>query len=619
MKRKGKEDTYETEHFFVNETGLKGMDFFFIMNLIMVLVVPVIVLPNILDNAFNTPKNLVILISTSLMVVIYSIRFLSGKGVIVSKATTGKILLILIFLNLFSFFYTKNYYYTTVAAMMNITCLLAFYFISLYTDSRRALILVIISTISGIMVSIVTYLQFMNIFILFKWAYPGIMVMGTIGNSNYLGAYLMFPLFTSLALIFITNRFKYFWGLVFIFIMGAFLFSRARAGWMGFFLSFPLFLYFIKRIFRFSLLGYIKTNPRKVATAAVTAISVITALWFFAPERLHTQMKFKNVTQSQTLKLRMKKYYRASFWLFEQNPLYGTGLWSYRNMVYKAQAEINKEDPDFFKNYPEPKPRRVHTDYLEILNDGGLMAASALSLFLLLVLKHGWMVIRKENLSIRDRIICAMAFSATISVMLNAVFFFPFRINSTMFMTVFMMGLMEALYLRNYSMLNSIRGWVSPTRYINIPLVVLVLGGFVWFTGIKPFKGEMEHYKYKRAMMERRFRDAEKFILRAIEYDPHNTAYCLYASQLYMNVLKDFGKARDFIEKAIIDFNGDVTRWSIYFIKGLLKFQMGSLFDAKAAFEKALYYNPEFSLARQKLNEVNKVIKEHDRVLIKFR
>ncbi|MBW1864027.1 MAG: hypothetical protein JRJ02_16980 [Deltaproteobacteria bacterium] len=46
---------------------------------------------------------------------------------------------------------------------------------------------------------------------------------------------------------------------------------------------------------------------------------------------------------------------------------------------------------------------------------------------------------------------------------------------------------------------------------------------------------------------------------------------------------------------------------------------MGNLFDARSAFEKSLYYNPTFALAKQKLDEVNKVIKDHDRVLIKFR
>ena len=163
--------------------------------------------------------------------------------------------------------------------------------------------------------------------------------------------------------------------------MGAFLFTRARAGWLGFFLSLPIFLIFIRKIYSISVLDYIKANPYKILSTAVVLITLLVALWYLAPERLHTQMKFRNVTQSQTLKLRMKKYYRASLWLFEQSPLFGTGLWSYRNMVYKAQAEINKVDPNFFRDYPEPKPRRVHTDYLEILNDGGIIAAAALSLF----------------------------------------------------------------------------------------------------------------------------------------------------------------------------------------------------------------------------------------------
>jgi tetratricopeptide (TPR) repeat protein len=146
-----------------------------------------------------------------------------------------------------------------------------------------------------------------------------------------------------------------------------------------------------------------------------------------------------------------------------------------------------------------------------------------------------------------------------------------------------------------------------------------VIAGAVWFAGMKPFLGEVEHFKYKQALSQGKVKEAEKHILKALAYDPHNTAYLLYTSQLYMNALKDFGKARDYIEMAIIDFNGDITRWSVYFIKGLLKFQMGNLFDAQAAFEKARYYNPTFKPAEQKLAEVKKVIKEHDQVLIKIR
>ena len=82
---------------------------------------------------------------------------------------------------------------------------------------------------------------------------------------------------------------------------------------------------------------------------------------------------------------------------------------------------------------------------------------------------------------------------------------------------------------------------------------------------------------------------------------------------------KEFAKARDFIEKALIDFNGDLTKWSIFYAQGLLNFQTGSLFEAKEAFEKSLYYNPTFEAGRKKLVEVTKVIEDHDQIVIKIK
>jgi len=594
---------------------------YFMIIALMTLIVPVLVLPAHVDNAFNTPKNLIMILGISIMTAVLCIYFLRGKKIPWVSSPSHKILLFIILLNVFSFFYTKNHYFTIVAATLNITCLSLFFFTSLHINGKRAFWLLVIAAFSGFLVTIVTYLQFTGHFILFKWAYPGIMVMGTIGNSNYLGAYYIFPLFAVLGLVFLLDgEARIIPATLFIFMLGGFLFTRARAGWMGFFLSLPLFLLFLSKIHRFSVLDFLRLHPRRVITGLVVLAIILLSLWHLAPERFHVMMGLKNITRSDTLRLRMEKYYRASFWLFEQNPLFGTGLWSFRSQVYRAQAEINKIDPEFFKDYPEPKPRRVHTDYLEILNDGGLLAASALLLFFLSVMRHGWYLIRDENIGVRERIIAATAFCSLISIMLAAFFFFPFRINSTLFMTALMMGILEGLYLAAAGGgIKSLQLNGKRTGKILLPLVIILLAGFVWFTAIKPFIGEVEHFKYKKALARGDAKGAERFILKALEYDPHNTAYCLYASQLYMNVLKDFGKARDFIERAIIDFNGDITMWSAYFIKGLLKLQMGSLYEAQAAFEKALYFNPTFQPARQKLAEVKQIIKDHDRVLIKFR
>jgi O-antigen ligase len=529
-------------------------------------------------------------------------------------------MLLLVLLNVFSLFYTANPYYTLHAAMMNITCLAVLYFVSLYVEGRAAFLVLLMAAISGVLVSIETYLQFLGVFVLFKWAHYGIMVMGTIGNSNYLGAYLIFPLFALAGLVFLLKgRLRLVPLLLFVFVVGALLFTRARAGWFGFFLSLPLFLFLMTRIHGFHLLQYLKSNLSRVAVLSVVSLSVLVGLWYAAPERLHVMMGFENVTNPLTFRLRMKKYSAASLWLFKQNPLFGTGLWSYRNMVFEAQARINQADPDFFKDYPEPKPESVHNEYLEVLNDGGLVAYGVLFLFLLLLFRHAWRVIRDEALDRDLRIITATAFSAVVAILLAAFFFFPFRINSTFFMTVLMMGLVEAGYARAYGRISRYRGQGSGVRTLLTLLVVLTLAGVLWYKGLKPFQAEVEHFRYKRALSTANFQAAEEHLLKAIQWDPHNTTYNFFAAQLYMNVLRNFPKASDFIEKATLDYNGDIIRWVLFYIKGLLKFQSGSLFEAQAAFEKSLYYNPMFGEARQKLEEVKKVIKDHDTVLIKFR
>ena len=598
----------------------KNVNVYSVVIWVLSLVVPVLVLPEVVDNAFNTPKTLLILIGVSVMAALYAVRFLAGRPVRIPASSTPGILVLLVFLNLFSFFYTENPYFTIIAASLNITCLLLFYFVATQVSRRGLITILVLSAAAGLLVSVVTCLQFFGVFILFKWAYKGMMVMGTIGNSNYLGAYLLFPLFCMLGLVFL---FKGKWRLLplalFLFMLTAFLFTRARAGWVGFFLALPVFLLLLKRVHGISVGPFLRTRAKPLIAGAFIMLCIGAAGWYAAPKQFHSMMKFQNVTRSDTLLLRVAKYYPASFWLFKQSPLFGTGLWSYRSQVYEAQAEINRRTGDFFKDYPEPKPRRVHTEYLEILNDGGLVAASALLLFLVVVMRHGWFVIRDERIDRRDRILASTAFSALIGVLLASFFFFSFRINTTLFMTVLMMGILEGLYLQHSGLIRQVTASRRPANKALIPVVVLVLVGFVWFTGIRPFKGERAHFAYKQALGKGQPQEAEKHLLRAIELDPHNSAYCLYAAQLYINVIRNFVKANEFIERAIIDYNGDITRWAVHYLKGILKFQSGSLFEARAAFEKALYYNPEFDVARQKLNEVNQVIKDHDRVMIKFR
>lgn len=596
------------------------LNFYFVIASILTFFVPVLVLPYVLDNAFNTPKTVLMQLGVCLMAAVYSIQLFRGKEVSITRSAVPKLILLVILLNFFSFFYTKNDYYTNVAVTMHVTSLLFMYFLSLHLSGRTAFWLLVLTALSGVLVSIETWFEFYDKSVLFQWMTPGSMVIGTIGNSNYLGAYLLFPLLAFTALIFLLKgKLRGVAGALWIFVFAALLFSRARAAWVGVAASVPGFIFSVMKIHGFSLKAYLRSRARHAVIYGVSALVLIGFLWALAPQRFHTMMGFSNVTNPSSFILRTQKYFQAAWWLFKESPLFGTGLWSYRNLVYDAQAEIERVEGDFFKGYAEPKPRRVHNEYLETLNDGGLLAGLVLLIFVGVVLKHGLAVIRKEDVPLQERIIASAAFYSLVGVLVTALFFFPFRLNSTLFMTVLMMGITEGLYLRHMGLIEKLRPSLPGPRYALLSVVLLFLIAWLYYSGYKPFKGEQEHLGYKKAMATGLFKEAEKSIVKALEYDPDNTLYCLYAAQLYMGPAKDLAKARDMLERAVHLFNGDATKWSLYYLKGQLAFQTGAIMEAKAALEKSLQYNPLYTEAKEKLDEVNKVIKEHDKVMIKFR
>jgi O-antigen ligase len=495
-----------------------AFNFYFVVASLLTLFVPILVLPAVADNAFNTPKSILIQLGACLMAAVYSVQLFRGREVSVSKSAVPKLMLLVLLLNFFSFLYTRNYYYTNVAVSMNVAAVLFMYSLSLHLFGRTAFWLLVLTALSGVLVSVETWVEFYDKSILFQWMTPGSMVIGTIGNSNYLGAYLLFPLLAFTALLFLLKgKLRWAAGALWIFVFAALLFSRARAAWVGVAAAVPGFVYSVTRIHNFSVAAYVRSKARRVAVLGVSFVALIGVLWTLAPGRFHTMMSFSNVTNSASFILRTQKYFQASWWLFKESPLFGTGLWSYRNLVYDAQAEIERVEGGFFKGYPEPKPRRVHNEYIEALNDGGLLAGIVLLIFVGVVLKHGLAVIMKEGIPVQERIIASAAFYSLVGILVAALFFFPFRLNSTLFMTVLMMAITEGLYLRNMGLVQNLRPALPGPRYALLSVVVLLLIGWLYYSGYKPFKGELEHMAYKKAMAMGMFKEAEQHIVKALE------------------------------------------------------------------------------------------------------
>ena len=243
-------------------------------------------------------------------------------------------------------------------------------------------------------------------------------IISTIGNSNFIGCYLLFPLFTSL---YLTRVYKWFISYpVMAVISVGLIVSRGRASWLGAAIGVTVFLFLVCN----------RKNAIKIMALCMITGAVVLSF----PIHLHWQ-------ETKSLSVRMK-YWQGSVRLWMDSPLIGTGMWSYRNRVYEAYKSIIKKEPNWMEG-GENKPRRAHNMYLETLNDGGMLYFFVLMGFFasafIKAIQHLKHTVKEK------RFLMASAFSCIIALMVSGFFFFPLRAPSSLVMIFVMLGVIHAI------------------------------------------------------------------------------------------------------------------------------------------------------------------------------
>lgn len=385
--------------------------------------VPLIILPGILVNAYSMPKTALIMIGSSALLII-SVHKLNAMPNIVK---------ILICFNVLSLFYTLNPYYTKIAIVLNISCLLVYFYTSQIYEIKDQTFLLWVISAAGLLVSTGTILQFFNL-----WNGGGL-ITATIGNPNYLGVYLIFPLFASLGLLFIC-KWKVIPIMFIVFILIAIVVARARSSWLGLTIGMVPFLIMMSKTTKSWWL-----QPPKLLIGALSLMLVGAMIWVYAPGSVtKDRVAFSKVFDATALQYRFKGYIPPAIDLWKRSPLFGTGLWSYRNQVYEAQTRINNSTGTFFDNYPNPMPRRAHNEYIEALVDGGVVYFILCGVLIGGVLVRGVRSYRRKGARSDRRIILSASIASLVSILVIALFFFPFRLNTTLFMICLTMGMVQA-------------------------------------------------------------------------------------------------------------------------------------------------------------------------------
>lgn len=373
----------------------------------LVLIVPLITIPGFYNAYFN-PKLFVIVTLAGLMVC-----FGYPKDV-------HYIVMVLILLNILNLFYTQNPYYTRIAVALNISCLLFYQFVRDNVTPDRIKYILLAIVISGIIVASIAILNRFSIYPITNTGYKALhgSITSTIGNSNFIGCYLLFPLFASIYYAIKNKRWFYYLPVAILF--GGLIVARARASWLGFAIGLTVFLFIYLR------------GKRKT-------LIIILFAFILAGGTLLSVPIHKKWYSTKEIGLRLK-YWQGSLRLWAESPLYGTGMWSYRNKVYEAQAKLIKANPDWMGKY-QHKPRRAHNMYLELLNDGGVIYFVFIMVLFGQALKSGFHYLA-EN---KDRLLMASLVCCVISVMVAGFFFFPLRALTTCVMIHVILGCIHAI------------------------------------------------------------------------------------------------------------------------------------------------------------------------------
>lgn len=517
---------------------------------------PLAVLPGVLENAFELPKIVVLVGGSFTLSTLFALRKRSRDILL------PQVWLLAILFCFLTLFYAVNPYYAKWAITINLSAFLIIFHVKhLRERKNRGLNLVI--TLTGVAVCIEAWLQFCGASFIMPALTRG-WIISTVGNSNFLGAWLIFPVFSSLA---IARERPLAWFLH-LFILFGLALTRARAAWLGVIVGYAVFFWCKPFPLRLRL--------RNLAVAVLFCLGA-----WFALYSLSSSWSVGNL-KADTLYLRVFKYWPPAFELFKESPLIGKGLEGYRGEVYRVQGELAEKWPGYFDDYPIPKPREAHNDFLDILVQGGLIGAAIL---LALVLP----ILRKANDFLWDHNRAALA--SIMGIFTSAFFFFPFQLPVTLGYTAIMLGLLWVpdglIGVPSWSMIR-LRGW----KFVIFPVALSIMA---WFTVAKPIVSQFYQASYLKT------KDVS-YLEKAVSWD-RNTLYVFWlAFEKFKR--NDIAGAYQLANEALYRFNGDVTLWELHKFLGVCSLALHDGDSAKLHFEDAIKLYPLEEEARSALRRL---------------
>ncbi len=301
------------------------------------------------------------------------------------------------------------------------------------------------------------------------------------------------------------------------------------------------------------------------------------------------------VKKYQTMRFRLC-FIKSAWYLIRERPFLGHGMRMYRREVYRANVKLNEDTKGKFldkKNYANPKPREVHNDYVGFAVEVGLVG---LILFMSVIVAV--LIGAATNLSLGTVVLTY----GVLAMMVDGLVFYPFRQAG-----------MGIIFWTLLAMVSVATTTAVPVYYTPTILASLIIGLIVCIPlGRTTYAYVMSNYLANKAFVTK---DA-RYIKRAERYDRYNSMLLSAVIPPLMNT--DVIAACACSNRIIEHFDGDTIPWSTWTNYGNARLGLGSVMEAKRAYEIATSYLPYYRPALRGIKQCDQILNNGGKIVIDF-
>jgi len=462
------------------------------------------------------------------------------------------------------------------------------------------------------LIALYTFFQYYGYDLFFK---ENQSLTSTLGQKNWISNYIamVFPVILSFFLLKNDKKIKLIYYLLLSFLYANFMICQSRGIWISIFISSIIGLYFI---YKFKLIKYFRKN-RKWLILLILTFLIITIIYstdnpmnksaITVPQRALSTFDKRDTSINTRILI-----WKTTFNMIKDNPLFGSGIGSFKINYLNYQAKYLNEYPAYSKYWI--KAGEAHNEYLQIWAELGIVG---LVLFLSIIYFFYDLIINffNENKNDKKKIIIIGLFTGITCFLIHSLFSFPLHVpalGSAFFMiTGLTVRFTKGFNLNKENQRNIIIKSVNTkNNKYKIIFVIIILAFAIFLVNnivIKPYISELYYFKGMIFNLNYKFKDSLPLLSYAADLSPHNGRIVHALGATYYNLnrydeaIECFSRARKY----------EIDKYTFY-LSGLCYFNKKMYEEAEEEFKYAIYLEPKFTESYYSLGLLHFFQKDYD-------